>query len=408
MIFYLIGSFKGINSGKGGHHYSLMHIADAISNAKNVAIINVGDFEADALNEWTGKIYYIESSLFKTNRAVKQICQLCTQYNPEALHAFDRTSAYLARCVSSQVKIPWLLTKPGGINPSYRKRFINASAYYPCAAVQTVFHKDDYDWFRKRRYQPKILELIPARVRVNFSKRKGFHDINSFFADSEFKIMRIARFSNLHYLSIYQSINLAKKINHFGIKAKLAVIGTLESEELYQQLSDISGEEIRFFTDEKFTHKASDFLPLADIAIGAGRSFMEGCAAGCVMMAPVKGATYPALVDKENIDYFESFNFSNRVPKNEFVNPDRDIEKYIKDIKYNKKLLSKNMKQEFVKRYDISIGYLKYVNIYNQVKSMQCKDLFLDRIIHGMLMKYIHVRKNMGPLWLESGPKQAL
>ena len=64
MIFYLISSFSKLNPGLGGHYFSLMNIAEAVSNKKEVAIINIGERKAFALKEWKGNLFFIKASFF--------------------------------------------------------------------------------------------------------------------------------------------------------------------------------------------------------------------------------------------------------------------------------------------------------------------------------------------------------
>ena len=46
MIFYLISSISKNNPGLGGHYFSLMHIAEAVSEEKDVAIVNILGFRS--------------------------------------------------------------------------------------------------------------------------------------------------------------------------------------------------------------------------------------------------------------------------------------------------------------------------------------------------------------------------
>jgi hypothetical protein len=61
MIFYLISSISKNNPGLGGHYFSLMHIAEAVSEEKDVAIVNIGTKKAKGLNSWGGSLFYIET-----------------------------------------------------------------------------------------------------------------------------------------------------------------------------------------------------------------------------------------------------------------------------------------------------------------------------------------------------------
>lgn len=392
MIFYLINSFSQKNPKLiGGHYYSLMNIAKEISRETDVAIINIGDIEASALKEWEGTKFFINVSFSTIHHAIDELNKLCMNYQPKILHAFDKSTGYFARRASMCCKIPWVLTKCGGPNPSH-KHWYQPSAYYPKAMVQTVFHKNDFDWFLPRFRNLSRLALISARVKTHFDYRDEFSILNNFYSNAEYKLIRIARISLAHYLSLLQSIKLTQRMCELGINAKLAIIGIIDSDELYRKLIKVCGKETCFFTSDMFTYKASDFLPLADIAIGAGRSFMEGCAAGCVMMAPIKESQYPALVTSKNIDYFEAQNFSDRTTRNNEVYPDRDILEYISEIKSNKEVLSKEMRNIYIDRYDVSNAKDKYIQLYEEIKrkKMWEKRLSLDMILHFLWLKYTY------------------
>lgn len=397
MIFYFIGSFKGFNSGYGGHYFSLMHIAEAISKKKEVVIVNIGDFAAPVLKLWEGKLFYVKASFFRTENALNKLKQLCLRYRPEIIHAFDKNAGYFARRISHNQKIPWMSTKPGGPNPSHNKNIFSLNKFYSRAQIQTVFHKEDYEWFKSRAFKPTVLEHIPGRVKVIFSQREELQEINSFYANTEVKLIRIARFSEQHYVSMLQSVNFTKKMLEEGINAKLVIIGSLHNVNYYKKLKQVIGNESHIFTSEKFTRKASDFLPLADVAIGAGRSFMEGCAAGCIMMAPVKGAHYPALVRSNNVEYFEAYNFSDRTPPNEYVNPNRDLQKYIYEITSKKDKISKELFNIFQDRYSAEKAADKYIDVYNFAKENKIyENLFFDILLDHIRFKCMQLCARTG------------
>lgn len=185
-------------------------------------------------------------------------------------------------------------------------------------------------------------------------------------------------------------MNLVKKMVKSGFKAKLAIIGTIDSRELYDDIIEKCGKETIILTDERFTKKASDFLQIANIAVGTGRNFMEGCAAGCIMMAPVRNSSYPALVTLENIDYFEAQNFSDRTTVNDYVNPERDIINYIDKICTQKDQLSDQMKEIFNARYNVVNAVKVYNTLYRDLlnNNFQYNKYSLDCLMNRLWVKY--------------------
>lgn len=392
MIVYTIGSFVGINSGRGGHYYSLMHIAEEVSKKHDVLIVNIGNFRAKPLNNWNGLLRYIDMHENSISSAVRMLILICREYDVKAVQSFDILSGYFARQACNSIKIPWVNTKTGGNNPSHRKHFFHLSAYYPYARNQTVFHQDDYCWFSDRAMKPDVLQNIIGRVKVDFCTRDNSCVINDFYSNADIRIMRIARISSDYSLSILQSINLTKRFCDRGVKAKLVIIGVKSSEDVYKSISDAKGSETLLLTEDEFINKSSDYLIHADIVVGTGRSFMEGCAAGCIVMAPVNNCKYPVLANVDNIEHIEHHNFSQRLPLCQAVNPDKDIDKIIDEILANKSILAEFAHKRFTDRYSATNGAKLYVALYSSPLSIG--ERTLDLFLHRLKCKYNIFRSN--------------
>lgn len=372
MILFLVSNL-GATYGHGGHYYSVMHIAEAVSKREPVQIVNIGVRPAPALSSWKGEIHFIEASSSKITQPLARLNGICLVLKPAVLHAFDVDSAYYASKASLRNKIPYICTKPGGPVP-YRKIGRLGKLLYPVAPVQTVFHETDFSWFQGAGCQ--ILELVRARVKrpeLN-SERPG--EIANWFRGTQLKLLRIARIVGNKSQSIAQSISFTKLLRTAGINARLAVIGAVYSKPLLHHLESLAGEETRFFTTEEYTNRASDFLVEADVVIGTGRGFMEGCATGRVMMAPVSGANYPALVTPENIEAFEEENFSERVTPGVWGDPDKDHKMYIDIVTSpnQRDELGKKMLGLFENYYDVAKGAEQYLRLYQRAAHLQAKE----------------------------------
>ena len=144
MIVYLISSYTGINTGRGGHYYSLRTIAEEVANTEETLIINVGDFRSPALSKHTSQVLYVEHHLHNTVLVMRKLIKHLSNLNISAIHSFDRQSIFFGRTLSYWFEVPLVNTKCGG--PSYPKNG-GSLAYYPRLHIQTVFHDIDKEYF---------------------------------------------------------------------------------------------------------------------------------------------------------------------------------------------------------------------------------------------------------------------
>lgn len=395
VLFFFISSYSG---GKGGHYYSLYTIAKEIEKNFKVVVINIGQNRAEALNKWEGEIYFIESSAFNFNKITNIILDLKKKYQPILLHSFDVHSTLFVRKVSYETQIPYIATKCGGPPPD--QSGIIWRYYYPTFKMQTVFNEDDYQYFNKKN-KNKYLAQIKQRVSdpKKLCEDISVTDIADFFrSDNYLNVVRIGRIGYKYFDTIVQSINLVKFLNENGVASKLAVIGYVESEDCLDKLRNIATEHVQFFTNNKHTRQASRFLKIADISIGTGRNFMESCAFGCVVFAPVRNSTYPSLVTPENFRHFEKSNFSDRAEKSNKVNPDRDIKNYsgvISSTKYRNKL-GDDMRELFHTEFDVKIGAEKYMQAYQKIIDEKVSESnVIDILLHSMVTRIKIIKGNL-------------
>lgn len=385
MYIYIISSFRGYNTGEGGHYYSLKTIVKKISEKNQVLIINIGDFEAPALKDWDGEKLFLNANSGLKN-VIKKINSIISGNNVKIIHTFDFRSSLYGRILSYINKVPMVNSKAGGPLPQ---------RYYPNVRNQTVFHLDDYKYFQKNKSNVH-LELISGRV--NFlinNERKEINRLKNIYDDCEYRVLRISRFTELHEDSIIQSINFTKKLNLLGVYSKLVIIGEIKSNEVFEKIKSIASSETTILIDKNFTYNASDFNVCADIVIGAGRSFMEGAASGAIMMAPVKNSEYPALVEGNNVEYFEASNFSNRTKKNEIIDPDRDVVSYINKIQSDRDELVEFMRERYINVYSVESAVNSYEKLYQEITEEYNRESFVDIIIQYFYLKSIVVYKKL-------------
>lgn len=368
MIVYLISSYKGVNTGKGGHYYSVMTIAQEVAKVEDILLVNIGNFRASSLDNFNGKSIFIKHEFYNTLFVYFKLYKILKDKKIKAIHSFDKHSIFFGRCLSIKFKIPLICTKCGG--PIYERRSNVFARYYPNIKNQTVFHNQDFEYFKKFK-SIENLQNISARVKFNKEKIKLSKEIENFYENTEFKLMRICRIGKFYFSTIESIINFLKKQLLINNKSKLVIIGYLEDKKYLAHIEDILKKEnlkdkVLILTDKFHTFESSGFLHYANIVLGTGRSFMEASSYGHVMLAPVQNNKYPCLATEFNIEQIESNNFSTRTPntnQTDFFNNELDWMKIINDefsrLKYKKWIL-----EIFNERYNIETSIVKYLKFY--------------------------------------------
>src|SRR5690606_34104832 len=143
---------------------------------------------------------------------------------PDILHSFDHISFLWARLSGNKFKIPYSITKCGGVNP----------IYYPYAEHMVLYSEENKLFFQNEsKYKNSNLHLIPNRIQkfeIDFDRirllQKELGDYKNVFT-----FLRITRFKAYYHDSSLQLIKLINKLQDDGIKCCLIFIGTVESEE---------------------------------------------------------------------------------------------------------------------------------------------------------------------------------
>lgn len=343
--------------GRGGHYHSLYETAKKVESHTDICVASIGQAPSPVLkNLGDSYTHYSASSLLA---AVKILLKVVKKEKPDVIHSFDAKSYFFGRIASFFTKTPILLTKCGGANPTY---------FYPYCENIVLYSVENFKFFKQsKKFNKTNFYLIPNRVSINKNEQDllRIDKIKSYLPDDYTSILRIARISSAYERSIQQAINLTLKLLDKGHKVKLIVIGVVQDEIIYNKLLKFQSENIIFLTSDEFTVNASEIIDFADIVLGTGRSFMEAALLGKKMLVPCENLNLPILVDKLNIDYFFSMNFSPRINAS-ITNEDafNAIEEVILKKNFNDNFVFKFAKENF----SSNLIYKKHISLYENAR----------------------------------------
>lgn len=308
-IVIVISSFASLdNTGFGGHYYSALATVKQLNRIHSVEVINIGDFPSPILESSTISFKYIYLN-YEARLGVDRRCLLkeLKSRQPDVVVAFDLPSALITRRLCVELKCGFVMVKPGGKQPR---------GYFPSNAFQIYFHLKDFNWAKtKFQAQDGYISCIPNRVSVPAQDWEGIEKLRKKFLinEDEITIIRISRIAEPYRQSFMAAMRLSSFLRDLGYPARLLIIGVCQNESL---LKDIQKNKKAFdivLTSPEYTKNASRLLKVANINVGIGRGFMEGCALEQHMMAINSTVDLPAVVMPENFSSFFEENFSLRV-----------------------------------------------------------------------------------------------
>ncbi|MFN4764646.1 hypothetical protein ACKGJN_16065 [Gillisia sp. Q332] len=354
-ILFLITT---IGHGKGGHFHSLNTIANELGKCHDVKILNIGIKQSSVFEEGNYSIQFLKYNGFNFLSVLTRLKVFSLQFDPDAIHSFDVESFAFGRLISKKMNFPTILNKCGGPNPK---------KYYPKADKQVLFSLENYTYYQNnKRYRKSKLAFIPNRVKeVKIDKNR----VNLFYEKygrAEFSILRISRIGKHYHSSILQSINLLENMLEQGKNARLILIGTIQSEQIYKEIQKyIQIKNLKPYviieTNDIFTNKASELLELGEIIVGTGRNFMEAASLNKILLVPQKDDRFPLLVIGDNFQEIFKTNFSPRTVVTNF-----DSGKNLKNIlSLTNKNEKKNSQLWFKKYFDVETGVKLYLDLYN-------------------------------------------
>lgn len=305
MIIYIISNFKGVNTGKGGHYYSLFQMVQKIKERKKVLVFTIGE-ESPKIFKNIDYAVHISGSVLNIFEITKKIESYIKENELETVsifHGYDELSCYSILALSKKFNSKYIITKCGGVTKSN----------YPKVDNLIVFHTRDYNYYKSKQGFKKVY-LIPNRVKKVEGNSLRSEHLNEIYNENFFNIVKIGRIGKYYQHTLQQSINLASLLSNKK-NVKLIFIGYLESLHYKIELEEyarLKNVDLTFFVDEKFTTNASELLLGADLVVGTGRGAMEAASLGKIIFFPVQNRDLPCLLDTTTAKFALDDNFSER------------------------------------------------------------------------------------------------
>lgn len=368
-IFYFITT---VGHGKGGHFHSLNAISNEMAIKNEVYVINIGVKPSEVFSKGNFNFTFIRFNGYNFFSVLFQIFRKVKKENPDILHAFDVESYSFINVLSIFKKKVIFLNKCGGPNPK---------GYFPNSPNLVLFSKENFNFFKNKvNFQNSKLFLIPNRVEKVEIDPERLISFKNKHGDLGKTLLRISRIAKHYESSIIQSINLIHWLINNNIDVKLIIIGTIQSNEVYEKIKSHARlkaveNKIIFETSDEFTNNAKELLTLGNLIIGTGRNFMEASSLDIPLLVPSKEGEYPILVDQENFNEIFATNFSPRTTLNNFNN-EKNLELLKNVLEGRSSCLSKSWFDEFFSIDKVNSKYTdayltpNKTNLYTSVKGV--------------------------------------
>lgn len=372
-ILFVITTYQPV----GGHYYSLVTTARALSDIYDVHIFNLGTVLSPII-EKSGLsydfVYYNKRNFVKVS---KYISNYVSMQNISVVHGFDYTSCFLlSYAVKKNRDICFAWTKCGGQLSKSRK--------IPDIKNIVVFSLQDLQFF-ERRYPDKNYNLmcIPNRVSDFDSDKIRIEQLQKKYNLNDKRvILRIGRISEAYVNSIIQSIYLHKLLYKEDTRFALLIIGTVKGDELLRKIETVSEncENVYIETSQEFTNNSKELIDIAELVVGTGRGFMEACSKNKVMFVPSDAKKYPVLVTESNFQTALFYNFSPRYydDTKEYIEG-KQLLTFVNEYK----CISRKWYDEY---FSAEIINLKYCEFYENIKKHNISDV---TIVKYMILEYI-------------------
>lgn len=297
------------NTGWGGHYFSAKALAVSLAdNGYKITFIVVGSTLPQALDDIRGELLFVKTKSGPQGQTAMEAALTALSHRPDTVIAFDQPSGMLARRYCRQTKTGLVLVKAGGPWP---KRYFSKNS------VQVHFNLKDHQHALVRNEGSERQSFwIPNRVAALPRQTPDASQLlQSLMIDpDELVIIRIGRVTEVYRAAFEATLKMRRVLGEAGIRARAILIGFPQSASLVADLGNLleSGRD-HLLTGPEFTRNASRFLPAADINVGVGRGFMEGCSLGQFMFAIANNSGLPVRCNSGNIMTFLSENISMRV-----------------------------------------------------------------------------------------------
>jgi glycosyltransferase involved in cell wall biosynthesis len=371
-IFYFIST---VGHGMGGHFHSLNTVANAMNSEHKVFVINIGSKPSEVFKNSKYNFLFFKFNGYNLPLVAFRLMKIILKLQPDVLHAFDLESFFFVRICNLFGRRKQFLNKCGGPNPKN---------YFPRFSNIILFSLENFNYFNSKFRHSKIF-LIPNRVNTVKCDTNRIEEFYRKHGVANFDLLRISRIGKHYEISIKQALNLLELLKKENLNVRLLVIGTVQDIKVYDRLLEYSNslnlsKDVIFETNDIFTNKASELLPLGKMVIGTGRNFMEAASLNLPLMVPSELDAYPILVD--NLNFMEVFetNFSPRT-----IVKTHDLSNNIEQVKriVDGELII-NTRKWFDEYFSSSQVLSKYSNAYENAKQTSFRDNISGLLLHTL------------------------
>lgn len=314
-IVFLISSFRGVNTGVGGHYRSVKEISALLSDIAEVQVVTFGDVPSPVFEGHQAYTHIQAWSCFSLSGIIR-FRRFLREFSGDmggrtvVISVGWIISYVVAALASVGSNLTRLHVRPGGEAPQHPRIFNGV--------CMGLFHQKDVDLFQSLDPR-RTLALVPGRVTPPAFDPAFVRSSNRpFDTDARLKIlciMRIASDKRRPSRLIYEALEQAG-----GGAPPLPVTfthcGTIQDESLYAELATRKlGIESAFVTDSLTTGSAPKYLYGHDAFVGIGRSVIEAMSVGIPAFIPVIKARSEiklCAVTANNWQQFLRENFTHR------------------------------------------------------------------------------------------------
>lgn len=375
-VLFLITTFE---KGIGGHYFSLKTTVECLASDITPIVINIGRIDSPIIKKINCLKHQFIYNYFNYYSIQKNIHTIIKENQVDRIHCFD-DRAYLFIRSKRFYKIPLVLTKCGGPNPKY----------YPKVNNLILYSNENLKYF-DRKFNNKNTFLVPNRTspfNVSVAKVKLLKEKLNLPKDA-IVFLRISRISNYYKKSIEQSIELVKNIKN-GV---LIIIGQEVDKELLMSIKNREVDNVHIVSDEYYYKNAKEVIPICDFYIGTGRGIMEAASLKKILLSPVSGKLYPALLNVKSFNNFFNSNFSERNKSN--LSNDELLEEIIEVCNSELKRieLQEFSFDMFVSNFNIESKKKWYLHFYQNMNE-GINNKFLDKWLHFIFFHYYYITQS--------------
>lgn len=314
-LIFSLSSFRGFNTGVGGHYRSVLEFSKILSVDFDVSIITFGDIPSPVYSELENYTH-VEASTALDPRALRKLRQIVMKVaggNALRIITTGLNNDYAPmRLASCGLGATYYHVKPGGKAATAPSVFNGI----PLA----VFHDEDARVFRKIDPQ-RALVITPGRVSPPVLDTE-FLDVSaspifSQYATNVVCVMRVSEYYSESIAGIHEALSHVSSVTftHYG---------TIQDEEVYKAISTRDlGCPYALITDPAVTAFAAKALHPFQAFIGLGRSALEAMSLGIPTFIPVRsvdGVWSLLAVTEQNWTVFAKANFTARVRRSDLEN----------------------------------------------------------------------------------------